>query len=242
MQEQKGFTLIEVAIAIVVLGFLLGGAVMSLGAQMELRHRNETRTTLETARDALIGHMVAQGRLPCPAPDGATGVEAVNAGNSDCAWPAANVLQLVPATTLGLAPTDQAGYLVDAWGRPIRYRVTRWQEAGFAQPIFTYPGPNPNKLADYVRGNGFPSNSPPPAGFLNVCTDGTNAANCAATRIAQGLVVVLYSTGPNGIDETAIGAPAFHFVNRDAAPGYDDLVLWISPFTLYDRLLAGGTL
>lgn len=240
-QIQRGFTLVEIAIAVVIMGLLLGGAVLTLSAQMDLRNRNETQRTLEAARDALIGHMVSQGRMPCPATTGSTGVEA-KSPTAACI----SSTELFPAATLGVAPTDSNGYLVDAWGNRIVYVITTWQDgsSGFSDFIFPSHRVANTKFADYVRLKGFPT---PPAGpNLHICgsSTGIGSSNCdSAPKIAENVVAVIYSLGKNGVDETKTVQSKI-FVHRDQAPAgeYDDQVLWLSPYTLYDRLLSAGAL
>ena len=67
---QNGFTLLEMAIVLVVLGLILGGILMPLSTQMEKQDRDETQRILEDIRDALIGFAMTNGRLPCPDTDG----------------------------------------------------------------------------------------------------------------------------------------------------------------------------
>jgi prepilin-type N-terminal cleavage/methylation domain-containing protein len=48
----RGFTLIEVAISMVILGLVLTGLVVSLSSQLQQRRLLDTRTTLAEANDA----------------------------------------------------------------------------------------------------------------------------------------------------------------------------------------------
>ncbi len=56
MTTQRGFTLIEMAIVLVIITFLIGGLAMPLAAQIQARRIAETNKTLEEARDAIIGY------------------------------------------------------------------------------------------------------------------------------------------------------------------------------------------
>jgi type II secretory pathway pseudopilin PulG len=127
----RGFTLAELAIAFLVMSLILGGLIATFSAQNAARQLTETQRTLDNAREALIGFAVRFGRLPCPAADGATGVELrQNAANaftcSVCATADPHCEGMLPALTLGIGPTDRQGYLVDAWGNRVRYAVTNW--------------------------------------------------------------------------------------------------------------------
>ena len=67
---QRGFTLTEIAVAVAILALLLGGLLMPLSAQFEAAKVREAQRQIETARDAIIGFALANGRLPCPARPG----------------------------------------------------------------------------------------------------------------------------------------------------------------------------
>jgi len=68
----RGFTLVELAIVLVIVTLLAGGMMMSLSSQMDQRARTETEQKLQEIREALIGyaasHIAADGKpyLPCP--------------------------------------------------------------------------------------------------------------------------------------------------------------------------------
>ena len=68
--RQRGFSLLEMAIVLLVIGLLLGGALIPLSVQMEKRDRDSTRQQLLDMREALIGYALVNGRLPCPDTDG----------------------------------------------------------------------------------------------------------------------------------------------------------------------------
>ena len=55
-QHQAGFTLVEMAIVLMIVGLLLGGLLVPLSAQMEQRNVTETRKQLDEIQQALIGY------------------------------------------------------------------------------------------------------------------------------------------------------------------------------------------
>jgi type II secretory pathway pseudopilin PulG len=208
----RGFTLTELAIAFLVISLLLGGMLMTLSAQNEGRQLAETQRTLDNAREALIGFAVRFGRLPCPAPDGATGDEARrDAANaftcSVCAVGDAHCEGMLPALTLGIGPTDRQGYLVDAWGNRVRYAVTNWV-ANAPVDVANCP---PNGAKDYKKCPAFTTanaiaslgfaNQPPftyPS-MLRVC----DVAACSGVNFFAPAVV--WSTGRNFLER--VGPP-----------------------------------
>lgn len=74
LRRTKGFSLIELAIVLVVIGLLVGGGLVALQVATERDSRSQQERQLADVRDALYGYAVAEGRLPCPAdrddPDG----------------------------------------------------------------------------------------------------------------------------------------------------------------------------
>ena len=56
MKPQNGFSLIELAIVLVIVTLLIGGLAVPLSAQIEARRIAETRKIMEEAREALMGY------------------------------------------------------------------------------------------------------------------------------------------------------------------------------------------
>lgn len=69
-RRMRGFSLIEMAVVMVVLGLALGGLLGPLSQQMESSDRKQAQAQLKTIKEALIGHAMTEGRLPCPDTDG----------------------------------------------------------------------------------------------------------------------------------------------------------------------------
>lgn len=233
MKPSRGFTLIEMAIVLVIVTILIGGLAMPLAAQIQARRIAETKKTLEEAQYAIIGYAMTHPSttnplkpyLPCPATNGSNGLED-RVGNI-CAqadgW--------LPWATLGTAAQD-------AWGNRLRYSVEN---------------------RDYAdRSKGFPNPVVPASlNLKRVCS--TSA--CTVVD-AINLPVVVYSHGPNGwgarnINGNTLKTPTSadelentdgdpDFVSRtptqaDNASGeFDDLVVWISDGVLRSRVCPSG--
>ncbi len=106
-----GFSLVELAIVLVIIGLLLGAAVIPLSSQMERNRRNETRQQIEDIVDALIGYAVINKHLPCPDFNG-NGLD-----DDHCAGgPGRFYSGPLPGAALGVKTRD-------AWGRPLTYVV-----------------------------------------------------------------------------------------------------------------------
>lgn len=65
MKVQRGFTLIELAIVLVIVTILVGGLAMPLSAQIQARRIAETNRTLEEAREAIIGYAMSHTTSTC---------------------------------------------------------------------------------------------------------------------------------------------------------------------------------
>ncbi len=121
LNSSCGFSLAELAVVLLISTLLLGGMLVPLSVQNELRRTAETWKTLHEVRDALLSFAIANGRLPCPASAGTTGSE-TGGGALSCAGAASGVADgFVPGAGMGLSAVDGQGYLLDAWGNRIRY-------------------------------------------------------------------------------------------------------------------------
>jgi prepilin-type N-terminal cleavage/methylation domain-containing protein len=260
--RRTGFTLVELAVVLALVGLLLGGLMYTLSAQTEQRARAETQRRLDEIKELLLAFAIVNGRLPCPAAPGTSGVEAeVAAGTGQCA----NYLNgFVPAQAIGFQPVDDAGYAFDAWGNRIRYALAQTATnpsgaascAGPASPAFS--------ATLNLRNNGIgcaPAN-------LVVCdaTQNTNSATpSCGTWAAAGdakavtnqltVVAVVFSTGKNTTEACATcvheaentdgdGLFVWHDVRPDGAVGgaYDDMMTWLPVGVLYGRMVAAGVL
>ncbi len=257
---QHGFTLIEIAVAIFVITLLLGSILVPLTTQVESRKYDDTQRILDQAREALSGYAAANGYFPCPASTASNGQEPTGTDHNtgSCPLPGTNMYHgFLPAATLGFTPTDANGYAVDAWGltqNRIRYAVSNVSVGGVDKPFTRVNG-----MRDAGMGSIASSSA-----LLYVCNAGgqTGSSNCeSAVTLASSVPVVIWSVGPNA---PTTGGTSIHelqnpnptagysgdriFVSRTkAAAGagggeFDDIVTWIGPPTLFNRLIAAGKL
>src|SRR5665647_1963875 len=132
IQPQCGFTLVEMAVVLVIIGLITAALLVPLQAQRQQVDLTQTENTLAIAQKALLGFAQSQGRLPCPATATSSGAEAP-LGGTTCTQP----VGFLPAATLGIQPTDSQGFALDAWNNRIRYAVTALNAGGAASPDFT---------------------------------------------------------------------------------------------------------
>lgn len=142
--DLAGFSLIEMALVLVMVALLLGGVMVPFGIQKDLEAIHEAQASLTLIEQALSGFAVTQGRLPCPDTDGdgqencdLTPVDADNTpASGQCTRSVGRCLSNaceggLPFTTLGLRNSD-------SWGSRFRYRVS---SPLLAQSTTIYAGP-----------------------------------------------------------------------------------------------------
>ena len=134
--SQSGFTLVEIAIVLLIVTILLGYTVALFPQQQQLKQYRAVNLEMDRVMETIIGFAQVNGRLPCPAqPDGA-GVEDIN-GIVGCNTYAG----FVPVNTLGLdGRLNEDSLLLDPWGNPYRYYVTDVDFNGDGSSDFTAPG------------------------------------------------------------------------------------------------------
>lgn len=257
-----GFSLVEMAIVLAIVGLLLGGLIPTLSAQMESQRINETRKQLDEIQQALIGYAIINGRLPCPAKAtlasglANAGVEATtgntcactatgnyNADNTATACTLSTVTGVLPWATLGIKETD-------AWERRYTYRVT----THFA-----------DQIAANTFGTGCTPSPAPTASSFALCSSSSSvtmpyvrSADSGGTNVADDVPAIFLSHGKNGagaylsngtqlavstVDDEAENSDNDNkFVSHNITSNFDDLVVWLSPNTLLNRMVTAGKL
>ena len=251
----KGFTLVEMAVVVVIMALILGSILVPLSTQVEQRQVVDTQRLLDDVKEALIGYALSQTppSLPCPDKTGPAGLGTANDGIEDrdpgtglCVSVEGNV----PWATLGLGA-------VDPWGNRYRYRVTqafaaRTPAVSFSLdtpgdilvcPTSTLCGPGQALTVQPIA----PSNiNSPVALILSHGPNGWGAINAVTSTVnvkpASGTAL--------GSDEAANGNGDATFVSRariaddgnNPSSEFDDIVVWLSPNTLRYRVVAAGKL
>ena len=247
-RASRGFSLIELAVVLAIVGLMLGGLMYTLAAQTEQRNFEETRRRLEQVRELLLSFAIVNGRLPCPATSTSAGYEDGTAGACTSPGPYGG---WVPARTIGWQQVDAAGYATDVWGNRLRYAVANLItncSGSSTTPHFTN--------ATNLKANGI---SCQPNDLL-VCNSATGitSTTCGGASnqvMSQSLVVaIVFSTGKNGatgsagLDEAANINGDRIFVSHPPASSsagngeFDDQFTWITVGELYGRLISAGVL
>lgn len=227
-----GFSLVELAIVLFIVGILMLGLMSTLSSQVDQRNFDDTRLRLEQARELLLGFVIVNGRLPCPARSTSAGAEvrvsdtdATVANRGKCqdaadvedyygGLPSSGVTGgLLPAQSIGFQQMDASGFAIDAWGNRIRYAVAKTITNCSGSPTlphFTY--------SINLKGNGITCQP----NDLLVCKSVTAPVNpqpspsaspprCGASGANQlmssgTVVAIAFSTGKNGSNTAGAGA------------------------------------
>lgn len=248
----SGFTLIEIAIVLVVVALLLGGLLGPLSVRVEQQERQRTQAILEEIKEALYGYAATTGTLPCPDTAGA-GLP----NGSPPTTPCTEYEGRLPWQTLGVERGD-------AWGNQFRYRVTK-----------EFTAANIGTCNDDGLGT-----STDWDGNFDLCDVGNITVRTrdnikALVTLVTTAPAVIVSHGKNGLGARRIDGVAMpltvagrdeHF-NADSAENifmtrtysfpstncsdtdpalayceFDDLVVSISPNVLKNRMIAAGRL
>ncbi len=235
----SGFSLVEMAVVLMILGFVLGALLMPIQVQRQQQALQQTQNMLEIAQKSLLGYAQTQGRLPCPAIRNTADDKGV--ANPVAGGACAVTAGFLPAVTLGIQPVDVNGFALDGWGNPIRYAVTQSDQGGITAPDFTSTGDMGTVGIAALNPN------------LRVCASSSAASCTDDINLVKDAVAVIYSLGatggdaPGGADENENLDGNAVFVSHDsrtndAGGEFDHVVTWISPFILYNAMIEAGQL
>lgn len=211
-----GFTLVEMAIVLVIVGLLVSAFLAPLSAQRDLKDYGDVRVDLEQIREALYGFAIINGRLPCPTTQTNPALAGYGEEAANCVAPTAE--GYLPWKTLGVREIDSWGTVrtaaADPWIGYWRYRV------------------NPNAAVAFALGTTF-------LATLSV----RDSAGNALTTNAESPLAIVYSAGKN-LNPNGQNAGAFDGIYQSdvPVPTFDDVTIWISRPVLMNRMVAAEKL
>lgn len=219
LRTQHGFSLLELAIALVVLGLMAGWLMTPLRVQRSLLAYQETERRMQSGYQALLGHAMIHHYLPCPdtdqPPDGWENVLTNQSCTSDEG--------ILPWQQLGVAATD-------AWGRFFRYR---------ADSTFTHHGQwfsleSAESASNIqVTGDTGALTSVPSRPVAIILTHGENGLG-GIQSVSAGQVTVMSAPSHPDEQENADGDLAFvdKSYQRATLGEFDDRLILLSPKVL----------
>ena len=261
IQYAKGFTLIELAVVLVIVGILAGSFITTLGSRIDVTRRAETIDEMEVIKQALYGYAMSNNfiHLPCPDCRNAACIKVVtnfpNDGVEDrvgsvCDVDVADAIAVelpignLPWQTLGLGDGD-------SWANRYSYWVSSSVSDDSRSFMLTQPVP------------------PVPLWNIAWNTAQINTRiGVAAAPISASAITIIMSQGKNGygainlqnvanpavppanLDEVENANDDLIFVSRtqtdvgvSALVGeFDDILVWISEYELKAKMVEAGRL
>jgi len=259
VKQGRGFTLIEIAVVLLLIGLIMAAGVRYLNSQLTSAAYAVTDKHLQTVKDALITYLRKNRRLPCPSDPNAgdAGSDPTLSGNESrdpgsgpprtCSG--GRYFGVVPYTELGLTK-DVA---LDGWGNFISYGVSvQWTQA-ISSAV--------SDKTTNVPTQGFS------AGIFGDITVNTPTGTIAKPDVDPtkntAAAVVLVSYGKNGLGAYTVKATAnadpdnvneIENLERDADPNlktffkdeysdtYDDVVMLLMPDDFTSQLVKEGSI
>jgi prepilin-type N-terminal cleavage/methylation domain-containing protein len=219
-----GFSLLELAIAMVVLSLMMGWLMTPLRVHNSLQHYQQTEQQLQMAQQALLGHAIIHHYLPCPdtdnPPDGWENLRS----DLSCA----NEEGLLPWMQLGLVATD-------AWGRYFRYRA----DNTFSQHAqwFSVTAAEGVSEIQVMGDSGAVSSNPsrPAAIVLSHGENGLGGIQSVSGGVSHAMAAPVHADEQENADGDLLFVDKARQENGDAV--FDDRLLMLSPKVLIQQMV-----
>lgn len=268
MVKQYGFSLIELAVVMMILGLLLGGLLGPLSNRTQLQRLQETESDLALIKQALISYAIRHGRLPCPDTNAETPIDlrdglennplpGLRCGQANGIVASPNLVEQRKVVT-GFLPYKDLGIgQYDSYGNAYIYTVS----LSYADmPSSLDPTPFPELTS---------TSNPPPSGAcelpradlaprpsFSICSKGgirVLSAAGAPTPIYDDLPFMVLSRGASGIaaisgladqQENTDGDRSFvqRYINTSPGNEFDDVLMWVPAPVLGLHLIQAGVL
>lgn len=256
--------MIEMAVVMLIMGALLSGLLVALTQTSNNTRITTAKTQMLKIEEALYAFAQAHGRLPCPATFDSGGYENPNDGSGDCTLPHGFVPS---ASLSLYGRINDDGLMLDPWANPYRYSIApyevdangSWEAEGDGEYAFT----DKNRLQELFNNQNMNSelgfNSGENSSTLRICTSYQCSPGEDISTLAPAIVLSmgrnwteLNSNCPAGSvssDEEANSGTNWHnseycltdtntFVDAEYnEENFDDIIVWLSPYILFSRLI-----
>lgn len=208
-RTSTGFSLIELAVVLVIIGLMLGGLLVPLSTQMETDKRKETTSTLDAIREALIGYAIINNRLPCP------DTNADGLANETCPGVSTQFTAgRLPFASLGISAND-------TWNRPWTYAVNRAYTTGTFSLSTSGAGPGRIRVSSVAGcGSALLADDVPAL----VISEGKSDLTASAREMENDLIDSCfvdagYTQGATGFDDLLVWISTGALLNRYVSAG-----------------------
>lgn len=229
MKQQSGFTLVELAVVVFLIGLMASVGLAALNAQMTSASISATKKKQEIIKDALIAYLGTNKRLPCPAIDNSGQESRIEANApADCTHTGAvtaGYFGILPYAELGLSKSTA----LDGQENFFSYAVSKQWTLTYSTATDIVGGRSTN-TADNAFNVGV-------SGSLTVNDRSPTDPYTTTTTISSNAAAFIASHGKNGLGAfTTKGT-------RNVAPasGTDELAnvpvstTWLAPAAFYQR-------
>lgn len=225
MKRQTGFTLIEMAIVIAIIGIVLGGLLKGFSAVRESSQLKQDQYKLNDIKIALLSYVAVNGYLPCPDTDlPADGLEN------------RQIEGFCNANSGTLPYADLTTHSTNSYGHNFSYHVNRSaNQTNANNPLYSasYFG---SHCADQSAPPCFNNQTPPTANFPSLAN--FSIEDGGTQIITNDVPLVVISHGQNGCNlvngfeaENCKSAPLTYYQasqNREGSQQFDDALIWLS--------------
>jgi prepilin-type N-terminal cleavage/methylation domain-containing protein len=229
----RGFSLVEMAIVLVIVGLLVSAFLVPLSVQRDLKDYAETQKRIEEIKESLIGYALTHGYLPCPA------ISAINGAEDRTA------AICTSGKRAGFLPWAELGVpKLDNWGHLYRYSVTPGYTSSLAKVTLSPLTPaditirTRDSLGNLVD---LTNTGVVPFAVVSMGKNGLGATNDDGT--------ISLDTSATNTDEDSNAGGTTVFVNRIFSSNktfgggeFDDLVTWAPSGVYVSRLVQANQL
>jgi type II secretory pathway pseudopilin PulG len=209
----RGFSLIELAIILIITGLFISGLLPFTISQINHRKIVETDEKLEDIKNALLGFAIIYGRLPCPASNSTLGIE-------NCGTLSGNE-GFLPWADLGIGKQD-------SWGQPFRYRSDSEYSLSIPGSLKTVQTSTRLKVKDKAK-------------VIDLSVE-ENYPNDSTPNSYSRIVAIIFSYGKNLAPESENDDLDNIYIQDEYVETFDDRLTWLSKYTLINHLVATNTL
>lgn len=229
MKQQSGFTLVELAVVVFLVGLMASVGLAALNAQIASASISATKKKQEIIKDALIAYLGANKRLPCPASVNSDGQESRITANTpaDCTHTGSvttGYFGILPYATLGLSKSTA----LDGQENLFSYAVSKQWTLTYSTVAPVAGGTSTSTASDAFN-----------VGILGalIINDRSPTSPYTATAISSNAAAFIVSHGKNGLGALTNKGTQ----NVQPASGTDELAnvpvftTWLAPAAFYQR-------